>query len=418
MGLFGPNYDTDNSLFSGGNNGMPGSNAPGGQTSNQFTQQPRYQSPQPTQGPSSGGSGMMPWGVNPPSTDLQPGDLAAPGDGLKAKADASHQNLVSQGLVPVGNGQYHPMSMYTPDQVQAFMNQYQQQANKLYPNNAVFPSDSPFLQSHPRAAAVINSLLLSGSQARAGATLADSIGVASRMALAPGEYAQQQAQDRARYVAGQTGQLFNQQKSLADINEANARTGLYGAQADYYSGAKTDATNAAIATNQFNADTRRQNQVSLAQNRQDRLNQRQSEFEQSDNFKRWQTQFKAANPASRVNQLDITERQFQAHVGQLQKDMLAKINGRDPLTGLPLSPEQQQGIRQSYQDEIEAESNAHSSLRQWAGNQPQASPSTKTPATPIDLGPANGKAEGSTGVLNGQKVIVRNGRIVVNNNAR
>jgi len=83
-----------------------------------------------------------------------------------------------------------------------------------------------------------------------------------------------------------------------------------------------------------------------------------------------------------------------------------------------LSSEQQQGIRQSYQDEIEAETNAHSSLRQWAGNQPQASPSAKTPATPIDLGPANGKAEGSTGVLNGQKVIVRKGRIVVNNNAR
>ena len=298
------------------------------------------------------------------------------------------------------------------------MNRFQQQAQKMYPSNALFADDSPFLQKHPRAAAVLSSLLLSGSQARAGETIADSIGVASRMALAPGQYAQQQAQDRARYVAGQAGQLYNQQKSLADINEANARTGLYGAQADYYSGAKTDATNAATATNQFNADTRRQNQISLAQNRQDRLTQRQSEFEQSDNFKRWQTQFKAANPASRVNQLDITERQFQSHIGQLQKDMLAKINGRDPLTGMPLSSEQQQGIRQSYQDEIEAETNAHSSLRQWASNQPQSSPSAKTPATPIDLGPANGKAEGSAGVLNGQKVIVRKGRIVVNNNAR
>jgi len=418
MGLFGPDYDTSNSLFSGGNNGMPGSNAPGGQQSNN---QPAPQ-PQPTQGPSTGGS-MMPFDPNtwdaPPSTKGLTNNGGVNAIALDAQNKANHAYAVSQGMVPTDNqGGYVHQSMLTPDQIAGYMNKYQQQAQKMYPSNALFADDSPFLQKHPRAAAVLSSLLLSGSQARAGETLADSIGVASRMALAPGQYAQQQAQDRARYVAGQAGQLYNTQKSLADISEANARTGLYGAQADYYSGAKTDATNAATATNQFNADTRRQNQISLAQNRQDRLTQRQSEFESSDNFKRWQTQFKAANPGSRVNQLDITERQFQAHVGQLQKDMLAKINGRDPLTGMPLSSEQQQGIRQSYQDEIEAETNAHSSLRQWAGNQPQASPSAKTPATPIDLGPANGKAEGSTGVLNGQKVIVRKGRIVVNNNAR
>jgi hypothetical protein len=54
--------------------------------------------------PSSGGSftpgGMIPYS-SAPNTDLQPGDLSAPGDGLKAKADAFHQQAVSQGLVPV-----------------------------------------------------------------------------------------------------------------------------------------------------------------------------------------------------------------------------------------------------------------------------------------------------------------------------
>jgi hypothetical protein len=361
MSLFG-NQSTD-PLFSGGDNGMPGSNAPGGQTSDQPPQQPRYQSPQPTQGPSSGGSftpgGMIPYS-SAPNTDLQPGDLSAPGDGLKAKADAFHQQAVSQGLIPVGNGQYHPMNMYTPDQVQAFMNQYQRQAQKLYPSNALFADDSPFLQKHPRAAAVLSSLLLSGSQARAGATLADSIGVASRMALAPGQYAQQQAQDRARYVTGQSGNLLNQQTSLADIAEANQRGKLYDAQSDYYSGAKTDATNAKILTDQQNADTRQQSMQERAANHAANRSQQLEIFKQSDDTKRFLQQLRTSNPAQYARITAETDRNYQSHLASLEQARAKELS--DPLN----SAQDKAAINQYYDNAKESETDAYNYTRQQA----------------------------------------------------
>jgi len=365
-------------------------------------------------GASSTGFGGNGSGYTAPDTNLQPPSPAiAPQPTLSGSSQrkeeldqqnqAAHQNALDQGYLPIPGqpGSYIHQNDLSPN----MLAYYQQQAAQLYPSNPL--GNSKFAQS--RAGGVLGNLLIAGSQARPGATVADSIGVASRMALAPSQYAQDVAQERASYVTGQVKARMGYQKDLAEINDANARSNYYGAQSDYLSGAKTDAAYAKVATDKQNADTRNQSVLAQAKYRQDVLNQKQSQFEDSEIFKRWQTQFKAANAVSRQNQLDMTERAFQTHIGQLQKDMLAKVNGKDPLTGGSLSPAEQEGIRQSYIDEISAETAAHNSLKNWASQQP-APP--KTQKAPIDLGPANGKPEGSTGTLNGKPVVVRNGRIV------
>ena len=118
MGLFGPDYDTNNSLFSGSDNGMPGSNAPGGQQSN--ASQPA-QRPQSSQGPSTGGS-IMPFDPSvsdaPPSTSGLTNNGGVHAMALAAQNQAGHQYMVSQGMVPVDSqGTYVHQSMLTPDQI-------------------------------------------------------------------------------------------------------------------------------------------------------------------------------------------------------------------------------------------------------------------------------------------------------------
>ena len=270
----------------------------------------------------------------------------------------NHQASVQAGLTHVGNGVY-----LTPDQLQSYQNYFQSQANQMFPQNPVF-GNSQFAVNHPRAAQAISNILLAGSQARAGMTIGDSIGVASRMSLAPSEYQQQAARERAQFANQQFGNVLNQQKSLADINEANARSNYYGADADYLSGAKTDQANATAEAARQNAATRAQSEADRVANWTANRLQRSNEFTQSDNTKRYVTQFRAMHPTDQVNQAAITQRNFQSHMAMLDQQEARDLSRPNPLTGAPLTPEDKQAIHENYEQERQNETDAYGYIHQ------------------------------------------------------
>jgi hypothetical protein len=118
----------------------------------------------------------------------------------------------------------------SPSGMSAFMAPYMQQAHQIFGQNPVF-GNSNFGKT--RLGAGLTAAVEAGTQARAGATIGDSIGVASRMLMAPGQYNRQVALDENNYVQQKTMQNLTAQKDISQINENNARTAyMTGAQSD------------------------------------------------------------------------------------------------------------------------------------------------------------------------------------------
>jgi hypothetical protein len=327
---------------------------------NAFAQQPQNAQAQPSASPDIASQFMYgpPLGTSQPSQGPSP--LVAPQPFQQGAAhpvqqaeldqqnQAAHQRAIGMGYIPVGNGTYIHQNDLSPAMLQHYLTQYQQQAAQIYPSNAVF-GNSSFATSHPKAASIISDLLIAGTQARAGMNVGDSIGVASRMALAPSQYAQDIAQERAKYVAGQMGSFVNQQKGLADIDEMNSRSKYYDAQTDYENTWKGQLAQNKIETDKATAQQKAQNEADKVANWYAARQQSLAQFTQRDATQRYLAQFRASHPAAQVNQAAITLRSFQSHMDMLDQAEAKDTSKPNPFTGMPLSQEEKSAIHENYE---------------------------------------------------------------------
>jgi hypothetical protein len=126
----------------------------------------------------------------------------------------------------------NPQSDEHPD-VQALLAPYRDQAAKLYPMNPIFGDQNEFATHHPKVAGILGNLLLAGSQAGTGRTVGESIGIASRMALAPGQYRQQQQLHRIDYEQSQVAADMQRQHIQAQIGQERASATHMGVEDAY-----------------------------------------------------------------------------------------------------------------------------------------------------------------------------------------
>lgn len=132
----------------------------------------------------------------------------------------------------------------TPSGTASYLAPYMAQAHQIFGRNPVF-GDADFGKT-PLGAG-ITSAVLAGTQARAGSTIGDSIGVASRMLVAPGQYQRQVALDEANYVNQKSQQQASLQDTLSQIRLRNAQGVEAQQRGNYYDGAATDYKEAQVA---------------------------------------------------------------------------------------------------------------------------------------------------------------------------
>ena len=122
-----------------------------------------------------------------------------------------------------------------PQGYSAFMAPWMAQAHQIFGQNPVFGNAA--WANNTRVGRGLTAGIEALSQARPGATLADSLGVAAREFMAPEQIKREQALNEQNYVNQRTQQYFGIQKDLSQINENNARTA-------YMSGAQNDLAEA------------------------------------------------------------------------------------------------------------------------------------------------------------------------------
>ena len=136
------------------------------------------------------------------------------------------------------------------DRLQALIAPHMAEAAKAFPDNPIFSSDSHFAAAHPVVAHVLGNLLLAASQSHPSATPADAIRNIAGMVMAPSQYHRQMAMERAQAPYQMIQPQLAAEKELGGIDEAQQLAQLHQAQTEYYTGAKTDLTNAQIARQQ------------------------------------------------------------------------------------------------------------------------------------------------------------------------
>jgi hypothetical protein len=148
----------------------------------------------------------------------------------------SQPNTAPTPAAPMGNQQ--PVS--TPN-IQDLIAPCQEMARKAYPSNILF-GNSGFAQNHPRLAGALSNAFLAASMTKPGMTPGENISNVASGVLGASQASRQQLMKQQMMPYEMLAPQIALQKNLADIQELNQRSSLYGKQGDYYAGAKTALT--------------------------------------------------------------------------------------------------------------------------------------------------------------------------------
>lgn len=138
------------------------------------------------------------------------------------------QTVIPQASSPVAAPSTSGAQDYLSQQ-QQMLARYQQMAAQMYPKNPVFGNDA-FAQNHPRLAGAIGNSLLTLSQIHNQPTIGGNIGQVAGALLGTSRYGRQAEMEQQMMPYQMMNSQMGLQKTLADINELNARSAYYGQQ--------------------------------------------------------------------------------------------------------------------------------------------------------------------------------------------
>lgn len=154
-----------------------------------------------------------------------------------------------------------PYDSPTQPDMSSLLQPYQSEAEKMFPTNPMAGLSQKFATSHPLVSGILGNLLLAGSQAGTGRTLGESIGIASRMALAPEQYKTGQLQHQQQFEMGMANQAYQrqQQQRVFDMQSELHRAQIANFQSEeIYRQGEIEAKKRAKTAGQMHFDTKGQ----------------------------------------------------------------------------------------------------------------------------------------------------------------